>query len=199
MPLAIGGGDSRPYIRFKPSINAWEMSSEGGVTEFEWSSPAVFDVENIRLGWLLLAEGVREWMDWPGNRQTQRPDEREWKQGFICQVYSKAIFGEEASVREYSSSSTGNVEFIKKLYNEAEPQFGSGQVPVIKMTGAKAEKIGKGTTRIPLFELVKFAPRPAELTQDGQDEAPQPKAQAATPKPAAQPAAKQPAAADDEF
>lgn len=162
-----GGGEGKPFIRFKPSINAWEMSGENGATEFTWASPAMFDVETIKLGWLLLDTGVREWVEWPANRQTPRPDEREWKQGFICLVYSKAIFGEEASVREYSSSSVGNVEFIKALYNEAETQFGSNTVPVVKMTGARAEKIGKGNTRIPTFEVVKYAPRPAELPADG--------------------------------
>jgi hypothetical protein len=180
MPLNLGGGESRPYIRFKPSINAWEMSSDAGSVEFEWDSPAIFDVERIQLGWLLLGEGVREWEAWPGNKQTPRPDaDREWKAGFIVQVFSKSMFG-DAPVREFSSSQTGAVEFIKKLYNEAEKQFGSGQVPVIQITGAKAEKIGKGTTRIPLFDIKKYVPRPAEL--DGGDS--EPEAQSAPPTPA---------------
>lgn len=188
MPLQLGGGgDGRPFIRFKPSINAWEMSSEAGLVEFEWTSPAIFDVERIQLGWLLLGEGLREWQDWPDNKQTPKPDEREWKPGFVLQVYSKAMFGEEP-VREFSSSQTGAVEFIKKLYNSVENQFGSGQVPVVKITGAKAEKIGKGTTRIPLFEVAKFVARPAEL--DGDDELAQEPAQAAPPKTAAKAAPK---------
>jgi hypothetical protein len=172
MPLNLGGGggEIRPFIRFKPSINAWEMSAEDGVVEFEWSSPAVFDVENIKLGWLLLAEGVREWQPWPGNKQTPRP-EGDWKQGFICSVFSKSIFKDEP-VREYSSSSTGNVEFIKKLYNEAESKFGDGQVPVVKITGNRAERIGKGNTRIPTFEIVKFVARPAELQSSAIEEEP---------------------------
>jgi hypothetical protein len=189
MPLNLGGGgDVRPYIRFKPSINAWEMSSEAGSVEFEWSSPAIIDVEHIQLGWLLLGEGVREWQAWPGNKQTARPDtEREWKAGFVVKVFSKALFGDEP-VREFSSSQTGAVEFIKKLYNEAEGNFGKGQVPVVNITGAKAEKIGKGTTRIPLFEISKYVARPSAL--DGADDGSEDQAQSAPPKAAAAPKAK---------
>ena len=192
MPLAIGGGEVRPFIRYKASINSWEMSTtDGGVVEFDWSAPAVFDVENIQLGWLHLAEGAREWQPWPGNKQTPKPDEKEWKAGFVVQVYSKALFGDEP-VREYSSSATGNVEFIKKLYNEAEAEFGKGVVPVVKLTGAKAERIGKGNTRIPLFNIEKYVPRPAEL---GAEAAAEP-AQSAPPKAAAKAPAK---AEADEF
>lgn len=194
MPLQLGGGESRPYIRFKPSINAWEMSSDAGSVEFDWDSPAIFDVEHIQLGWLLLGEGVREWEAWPNNKQTPRPDaEREWKAGFVVQVFSKSLFGSEP-MRELSSSQTGAVEFIKKLYNEAEAQFGSGQVPVVQITGAKAEKIGKGTTRIPLFEIKKYVARPADFDGGGNAE---PEAQSAPPKPA--PKAKTAKETADEF
>jgi len=190
MPLNIGGGgEVRPYIRFKPSINAWEMSGEGGLVEFEWNSPAIFDIENIQLGWLLLGEGLREWQAWPNNNQTPKPHDGEWKQGFELKVFSKALFGNEP-VREFSSSQTGALEFIKKLYNDSESQFGQGKVPVIQITGAKATKIGKGTTRIPEFTVTKWDDRPAELgdAQNHSPSAPQ------------QPAAAAPAPAEvDEF
>lgn len=181
MPLAIGGGEVRPFIRFKASINSWEMSTADGIVEFDWSTPAVFDVEGIQLGWLHLAEGEREWHPWPDNKQIPRPDEKEWKAGFVVQVYSKALFG-DAPVREYSSSATGNVEFIKKLYNEAEAHFGKGEVPVVKITGAKAERIGKGNTRIPLFTIEKYVPRPTEIGAAEEPDQPAPlKAKAAAP------------------
>jgi hypothetical protein len=184
MPLIFGGGggDIQPYIRFKPSINSWEMSSENGPQEFEWTTPAAIDIERIQLGWLLLGEGVREWQPWPNNKQTPKPDtEREWKNGFIVRVFSKSLFGDN-SVREFSSSQTGALTFIKKLYDECEPKFNNGQVPIVQITGAKAEKIGKGTTRIPLFEVHKFVARPAELDGDGEAAEEQP--QSAPSKPA---------------
>jgi hypothetical protein len=183
MPLIIGGGgDSKPFIRFKLQVNAWEMSSEAGMIEFEWNSPVVFDIENIQLGWLLLGEGLREWQPWPNNNQTAKPHEGEWKTGFEVNVFSKALFGDEP-VRQFSSSQTGALEFIKKLYNECESNFGSGQVPVIEITGAKATRIGRGTTRIPEFVIKKWIDRPAELaSQNHSPSAPQP---AEAPAPAA--------------
>lgn len=187
MPLALGGGgDGRPYIRFKPSINCWELSSESGPYEFEWTAPAVIDVENIQLGWLLIGTGLREWQPWPGNVQTSRPDERDWKQGFTLSFYSKALFDDEP-VRELSSSQTGVIEFVKALYNECEANFGSGQVPVVQITGSRAEKIGRGTTRIPTYEIVKWTERPADLQSTAAPSAAPPPApaQSAPPKRAA--------------
>jgi hypothetical protein len=181
MPLNFGsGGEVKPYIRFKPSINAWEMSSDDGAIEFEMSAPVVIDVERIQLGWLLLGEGLREWQIWPDNKQTAKPDtDQEWKSGFLVSFFSKAMFGQDGQepVREFNSSQTGSTEFIKKLYNQCEAEFGKGVVPVVKITGAAATKIGKGTTRIPTFELVKFVARPAEL--GGGEAAPEPAAQPA--------------------
>lgn len=169
MPLNIGGGGGNPFIRFKASINSWEKSNaDSGTSEFTWDSPAIFDVEHVQLGWLLLAEGQRDWQAWPNNAQTPQP-EGEYKRGFSCQVFSKALFGAEP-VREFCTSASGCVEFIKELYNSCEANFGKGQVPVVKITGSRATKIGKGTTRIPTFEVVKWVDRPEDLTNRIDDE-----------------------------
>ena len=164
MPLMIGGGgDGAAFIRFKPSLNGWEMSSEHGSTEFEFDEPAIFDIENISLGWLLLDTGVREWKPWASvNSRSPKPDDREWKQGFELKVFSKSLFGNEP-VRQFSANGAGVMGFIKELYDQCESKFGSGEVPVVQITGSKAIKAGKGNTRIPQFEIVKWVKRPADL------------------------------------
>lgn len=196
MPLAIpGGGDSRPFIRFQASVNSWQQSaSDGKPAEFQFDKPAVFDIQNVQLGWMLLETGNRDWQPWPNNEQQPKP-QGEYKAGFDVDVFSTTMFGDEP-VRSYSSNSTGNVMFIQELYNAAEqcPEFAQGMSPVVQLNGSKAIKVGKGTTRIPQFSIVKWVPRPAALNGDDEPaQAPAPKAAA---KPAPAPAA---ASSGDEF
>lgn len=188
MPLAIpGGGDSRPYIRFQASVNSWQQSaSDGKPAEFQFDKPAVFDIQNVQLGWMLLETGNRDWQPWPNNEQQPKP-QGEYKAGFDVDVFSTAMFGDEP-VRSYSSNSTGSVMFIQELYNAAEqcPEFAQGLSPVVQLNGSKAIKIGKGNTRIPNFAIVKWIPRPGAFNADGEaEQAPAPKAAAPAPKPAA--------------
>ena len=195
MPLAIpSGGDASPYIRFGAAINAWQMSDvDGRAVEFDFNQPAVFDIQNVQLGWLLLETGNRDWKPWPKNVQQPKP-EGEYKAGFDIKVYSKQLFGDEP-LRSYSSNSTGNVMFVQDLYNQAEiaPEFAQGLSPVVQITGSKAIKVGKGNTRVPQFQIVKWIARPGAFDND---EAPSPAAAKPAAKPAARPA---PPVTSDEF
>jgi hypothetical protein len=77
-------------------------------------------------------------------------------------------------------------------------------MPVLEYTGSKLEKIGKGTTRIPAFNLVSWIDKPAGMDQSDAEFVAQ-AAPAPAPAPVAKPAAKPtPAAAavaasDDEM
>ena len=45
-------------------------------------------------------------------------------------------------------SNTGaDLSFAERLFNEAEPKFGNGEVPIVKITEAEPIKIGKGKSR----------------------------------------------------
>ena len=195
MPLALpSGGDAKPYIRFSPSTNAWQISGDGGAPlEFDFDQPAVFDLQNVQLGWLLLETGNRDWKPWPNNTPQPKPD-GEYKTGFDVMVYSKTMFGDEP-VRSFSNNGTGNVMFVQDLYNAAEQhsEFAQGLSPVVKITGSKGIKVGKGNTRVPQFEIVKWIPRP-DVFGPAIGAAPAP-----APKAAAAPAKAAPATADDEF
>lgn len=203
MPLNLGGGEGKPYIRFSPSIRAWEMSSPEGKTEFTWDAPAVFDVAGLQLGWLKIDAQGRDWMPWPSitNRLPQ-PEEKDrdgnptYKLGFRIDVVSTKLFGDEP-VREFSANTFGNLTFIQELYNHCEDkeEFKSGKAPVVQITGSTPMKVGKGNTQIPQFEVKKWVDRPAELS-GGTTEA---VVVQSAPQPAPQPAPTPAPADDDEF
>lgn len=161
MPLKLPGAESAPFLRYGASINSWQISdADGKPVEIPFDKPAAFDIKNIQLGWMWIAEGQYEWRPWPNNEQQPKPAEGDWKAGFSMEVFSTQ-FGDE-HLREFNSSATGSVMFIQDLYNEAEqhPEFEEGKTPVIKITGSTPKKVGKGNTRIPKFEILKWVPRP---------------------------------------
>jgi hypothetical protein len=73
-------------------------------------------------------------------------------------------------------------------------------MPVLEYTGSKLEKIGKGTTRIPAFNLVSWIDKPAGMDQSDAEFVAQ-AAAAPAPAPVAKPtpAAAAVAASDDEM
>jgi hypothetical protein len=186
MPLAIGGGgSSRPYIRFTPQGNAWLKSTDGGSpVEFAFDRDAAVDIQNIQLGWLLLDAGARDWQAWPNNVRTSKPGATH-SEGFSLAFMSKAMFGGDQPVRELCSSQAGVVTGIKALYDECEqhPEFAAGKTPIVRLTGAALVKMGKGNTRIPKFEIVKWVDRPAEFAEFVGSDAPQSQAKTNTPPP----------------
>ena len=179
MPLVIPTGEGTGFIRFKPTENAWFMSGPDGIQEFEWKTAVVVDVENAQLGYLLLAPGIRDWIEWPDNDRTKaEKPEGEYKTAVKVQFFSPKTFGDDDPVRELCTSTVGVVTFIQDLYAAAETKFKEG-VPVVDIDGSTPLKIGKGSTRVPQFTIKKFIDRPDELVfSNGHDvgESDQPKA-----------------------
>ena len=63
------------------------------------------------------------------------------------------------------SSTAAHLSFCERLYNEAEPQFGKGNTPIVKITDSEAIKVGKGKSRELKFEIIKWVPRPAAILE----------------------------------
>ena len=173
MPLVIprGTGDGVGFIRFKPTENAWFMSGPDGIEEFEWTSDVLIDIEQVELGWLLLATGMRDWLPWEDKNTKEEKPEGDYKFGISVKFFSKKIFGEDDPIRELCTNTNGVVQFVEKLYADAETSFSKG-VPIVEFDGSTAMKIGKGATRVPQFTIKKFVKRPKELVNGLDTEAP---------------------------
>lgn len=172
MPLMLQAENTgMPFIRYISNEDLWLHSTESGeLTEIEMKdgalpAPILFDMENIKMGWLKLAQGERDWQPFPSiDKPTEKPND-DYKQGFSVKTYSTKLFGDEP-VREFCASGKGVTMFIQRLYNEAEPEFGKGKVPAIKIKKTPSIKIGKGTSRNVQYEIVKWVDRPAEMLED---------------------------------
>jgi hypothetical protein len=185
MPWMLGNASessAQGWIRFSVEENSWSQSSPSGEPEeIEWDSPVLIDVEKVKFGWLKLMGG-RDFLEWKGTPSEKPSDE--YKQAFSVNFYSTKLFGED-TVKEFCSSGQGVTQFLRALYNEAESGFGKGQVPAVRIKRAEKVKLGRGSTKIPQFEIVGWKPRPKDLSGSAADPEPAPaKAKTAKPVPA---------------
>ena len=188
-----GGGN---YIRFMPSANAWLNSNKEEFTP----KKMVVDTASLQTGWMHLGEGVRDWQpDASLGKKGPQPS-ADHKRGFSIKMYNK-----EMGLAEWSANGTGPNMGLEKLWKaiEAGQAANAGKLPVIEYKGSTLEKIGKGTTRIPAFNIVSWIDRPAGMDSEGADHSAPFSAPAAAPAPVAPPVPKKSAmaaaVADDEM
>lgn len=191
--LSSAGGSGN-YIRFSPQANAWTNN----LGEEIQLKKVVFDINDVQTGWLELGVGVRNWQpDAALGKKGPQPSP-ESRRGFIVKFYNK-----EVGLVEWSSNGVGSNMSLEKLYLDcaAQQAANAGKLPVLEYTGSKLEKIGKGTTRIPAFNIISWIERPAGMDAEAIQEAalaPAPKAAPVAP-PAPQKSAMAAAVADDEM
>jgi len=188
--LSNSGGNGN-YIRFSPQANAW--SNQDG--EFNLGK-FVFDIENVQTGWMLIATGIFEFVadDSLGRKGAQPTPEH--KRGFKVTFYNKDI-----GVAEWSANGAGSNMGLEALYKQAASGLSAnaGKLPVVEYKGSRPEKVGKGSTRVPIFEVTGWVARPAALAGGVEAE---PEFSAPVAKPAPTPAAKpapSPSLSDDEM
>jgi hypothetical protein len=184
-------GGSGNYIRFSPQANAW--SNQDGEFQLE---KFVFDYENVQTGWMLIATGVFEFNadDSLGRKGSQPTPEH--KRGFKVVFYNKTM-----GVAEWSANGAGSNMGLEALYKQVQAQAGAnaGKLPVVEYTGSRPEKVGKGSTRVPEFNVTGWVARPAALQEGAAQAEPEFSAPAPTAKPApSKPAPSKPAPAMDD-
>ena len=189
--LSSAGGSGN-YIRFSPQANAW-TNSQGAEIQLK---KIVFDINDVQTGWLALGVGLRDWQpDAQLGRKGAQPTP-DHKRGFIVKFDNK-----ELGTVEWSSNGVGPNMGHEQLYTACAAQQAAnvGKLPVLEYTGSKLEKIGKGTTRIPSFNIVSWIERPAGMdANEVEQPAPTPKA-APAPAPAPAKSAMAAAVGDDEM
>jgi hypothetical protein len=159
--LSGGGGN---YIRFSPSINAWQL----GKDEIDLKK-ICFDLDSIKTGWGMMAEGQAPQWQWDDDvgRRSLKP-EGEYKRGFSVRCWLGSAHG----WAEWSSTGTGPCMGFEMFAGAAIEQAAAnpGKVAACTYDGSSALKVGKGNTRVPNFTIVGWIDRPAD---DGdEDEAP---------------------------
>lgn len=184
--LSTGGGDFIPYAKFDARAGRWFRKSENGDVDITDGFTAVFDLEQIEVGWMVFASGVAPvYVTSPASSGLPaKPAGDNWKQGFKVNLALGSAHG--GGVYEFSSTAKSVINAINPLYSEYEvaAERASGKLPVIKMTGTTTveTKGPQGVTRnyAPNLSIVGWVDRPASLPKRGAA-APAPQSIAAPP------------------
>jgi hypothetical protein len=167
MPISLKNtGSVLSWVRYSPQANTMSIAGEDNKPReiaFLNRSFAI-DVENGSMGWLLIGEGIRDWKPFPIDSVAPPSPGPNYKRGFLILLYAPKLL-DSPEAHEMCSSTGAHLSFCERLYNEAEPQFGKGNVPIVKITEAEPRKIGKGKSRELQFEIVKWVPRPAAIVE----------------------------------
>ena len=164
MGLNIGGtGNGKPYCKYNAKADKWFVRGADG-EDVEIGRPTfVADFDNIATGWLLFREGQapERVMDASIDRAAPLPGDG-FKRGFVVMAYSPKFFGGAA---EFASASIHLSNAIKDVYAqyEAERASNTGKLPVIACSGSQAMKDRYGTNYRPIFAIVQWVERPADL------------------------------------
>ena len=152
--LNLSSSSSSNYIRFMPSTNAWINRDKAEIKMLE---PFVFDINNIKTGWLHLDTGVRDWQEDAVVGQKGPQPSALHERGFVATFYNR-----ELGTVEWCSNSTGPSKGFELLYQACAEQHAAnaGKLPVIKYLSSEAKKIGQGNTRIPKFEIQRWVLQP---------------------------------------
>ncbi len=154
-----------------------------GKTPFPgFASGVVMDVANMKTGWQ-RSEGVAgQAPDWKWNKSVSKFEPQpgdDYKKGFSMRC---AIGGGKTATWEQAGAGAWNAFVALVPYLKDAP---AGDVlPLVRMTGTKVQQFKRGSTIEPVFEIVKWVPRPDCLKEGfavGVD--------TGEPKPAAAPAA----------
>jgi hypothetical protein len=167
MPISLKNATSiLSWIRYSPQENNMLIAGDDGKPRdisFLGRSFAI-DVENGSMGWLLISEGMRDWKPFAIDAVTPPSPGPSYKRGFSILFYAPKLLGSPEAF-EMCASTAAHLSFCERLYNEAEPNFGKGNVPIVKITEAEPIKVGKGKSRELHFEIVKWVPRPAAINE----------------------------------
>jgi hypothetical protein len=115
--------------------------------------------------------------------------------------FRATFFNKQMGVAEFSANGAGANMGLEALYKQvsAQAEANAGKLPVVEYKGSRPEKVGKGSTRVPIFEITGWVARPAALAEGAGAE---PEFSAPVSKPAPTPVAKpapSPAMSDDEM
>jgi hypothetical protein len=168
-----GGGDFLPIVKYDARAGRISRvdreNGESIPTDITNNFKAVFDFENVEVGFIKFAAGMAP--DFRMSRFYDRkpvPDPKgDYKPGvrFVIKL-AKECGGD---IREIASNAGAFLDAAKKLHVEYEAgvKENAGKLPVIALDGVNAKTSGEGqkksTNYVPVFKIVSWVKRPDDL------------------------------------
>lgn len=170
MPLNLEPrtSDFTPYMKYNAKAGRWYTKTDAGDEVEVRNMTAIFDLENIKTGWILFVEGGAPDHVWDSNGSMAPAPTPKHKRGFSVNAFSPKELG---GLRELSSTSNAAIIAIKELYNawENAPEAKRGLVPVVTSSpdDIVPVKSKQGTNYQPVLKISRWVPRPDALKANG--------------------------------
>jgi hypothetical protein len=163
-----GGGDFLPILKFDArsgrffkidrvfDSGRWQTEQEDITERFE----AVFDIPNLQVGWIYFPSGAapETHLVAAGQDYGEAPD-KGYKEGF------RILVEFEGTTREFMSTAIAAWTAIDALHDLyiAEADKHPDLVPVVGLASVRVQKTGQSTSYSPVFRIVDWAARPADM------------------------------------
>jgi hypothetical protein len=159
--LSVGDGEFVPFIKYNAKAGRFYVKGADGGPEIEVEKPRlVFDMANIRTGWIYYAEGAGPEKVWDPSQTEAAPrpnGPQKWKRGFeVMVVGADNIPGVgKLGAREFSSTAGNVITSILQMHAEYEAgmKANANKVPFYVCTGVRPISGHYGTNYEPLFRL----------------------------------------------
>lgn len=167
--LSTGSGDYTVYAKYDARAGRWFTKGADGDIDITDGFTAVFDFEQIEVGWMMFAAGVAPvYVTQDISLGVPPKPPGDMKQGFKVNIcLPTAIAG--GGMREVSSTAKSVINVIDRLHTEYSnaPERSQGKLPVVRMAGTDVveTKGPSGTSRnyAPRLEIVSWVDRPAAM------------------------------------
>ena len=169
------GGDFLPYINWGSQAVQWSKKEGEGMVTFQ-PTTAIFDIENIKVGWIKMEQGqapikiLEHYKATPPAMPAEKTTNKQgrevnaYQKGFSVNVLLGKDFGEDR-LFEFSTSQKGSLEAVAGLLEayETGKDANQGKVPVVTFSGHTHKVMGKGSTNIPNLAITSWVDRPVEM------------------------------------
>ncbi len=172
------GGNIVPYVKYDSRAGRLsradrKQGADGNYTndvvDITSTFKAVFDMENIEIGFFKFAAGQAplSLLAPLGSPFPQKPGDADWKQGIRVMMKLHQSCG--GDVRECTSNAASFLRGFDELHTayEAGKAANAGKLPVVALISTQPVTSGQGakksTNYQPVFEIVGWAPRPVDL------------------------------------
>lgn len=166
------GGDFIPIVKYDARAGRLfrvDKDTDGSTpVDITKAFKAVFDFEQVEVGWILFAAGgAPDFRMTPyGQPMAERPS-ADYKQGVRLRIKLGPNCG--GDVREMAGTSAAFLRGINALHDEwmAQKATNAGKLPVVSLEDTLPVESGQGAKRStnyqPVFRIVGWAPRPNNL------------------------------------
>lgn len=165
--LSTNDGDFVPYLKYNAKAGRFYVRPQGAQQDVEVINPRlVFDMANIKTGWLFYQEGIGPEKVWDPDLVNAAPrpaGPRKFKRGFEVMVYGNDDLPGigRLELREFSSTASNVIGVINQMYTAYEQgmKANDGKMPFYRCDGVQAIQGAYGTNYEPQFRLIGWVDR----------------------------------------